>query len=150
MMMHITAYGTLERVGEKKKITYHEKGSKRQKKFQYLEVVFKHFNYRDSVDAHNSSRMEQISLEETWKATRWPVRVFTFLLAITEVNYGLAMENIYYHPACLQQEFKKLIPEGLIKDNHIHQEKFTGCIQRWKQFMNEHYLVPLPKKQPLI
>ena len=86
-MIFMTTHGTLEQVFENNKRTHHEKLSKRQATFQHTELVLKHFNHNDSVDAHNSSRMDPISLEDISKTIRWPVRVFTFLLDITEVNF---------------------------------------------------------------
>ena len=107
MILLMTTYGTLERVIEKMQRTYHEKVANRQKTFLYPEELLKHFNDCDSVDSHNSSLMDPISLEETRNTTRWPVRVFMFLLDTTEANCQLATENIYDHPACFQQEFRR-------------------------------------------
>ena len=141
----MTTYGTLERVIEKMQRTYHEKVANRQKTFQYPEELLKHFNDCDSVDSHNSSLMDPISLEETRNTTRWPVRVFMFLLDTTEANCQLATENIYDHPACFQQEFRRLIPEALIKNNYIHQDKYPRHYQRGRQFLNDNELVQLQK-----
>eukprot|EP00934_Nitzschia_sp_Nitz4_P007490 Nitzschia sp. Nitz4//scaffold526_size3785//2112//3756//NITZ4_009261-RA/size3785-processed-gene-0.3-mRNA-1//1//CDS//3329553959//7480//frame0 len=69
IMSLMSSYGTLTRSGEEKKRIYTEGSDKRQKTFKYPEVVRNHFLYRDAVDAHNSSRMDPIALEETWKTT---------------------------------------------------------------------------------
>ena len=55
-----------------------------------------HYNYRDTMDEHNAFRhgcvtKHGLSLEETWKTTRWENRIFAFILAVSEVNAYLAM-----------------------------------------------------------
>ena len=49
--------------------------------FKYNNVVGNHFEYQDSVDQHIAKRHDcgiklGLSLEGTWKTTRWPIRVF--------------------------------------------------------------------------
>jgi len=85
-MSIMSTYGTLERVGKVHRRDFKDGGGKRQKTFSYPEVIFNHYQYRNSVDANNRDRMYPIALEEVWKTFRWPCRVFQFLLAVTEVN----------------------------------------------------------------
>ena len=66
------------------------------KKFQYTKPYDWHFRYRHAVDDHNNLRHALPSLEDTWTTTRWEIRVFTFLLAITEVNVYLALKFFVY------------------------------------------------------
>ncbi len=58
--------------------------------FKYKKPFDWHFRYRHSVDDHNNLRHALPSLEDTWVTQRWEIRVFAFLLAITEVNTYLA------------------------------------------------------------
>ena len=58
--------------------------------FPYTKPFDWHFRYRHIVDDHNNFRHALPNLETTWITERWPIRVFTFLLAITEVNCYLA------------------------------------------------------------
>ena len=51
-----------------------------------------HFYYRHVVDDHNGIRHMVPSFEQTWKTHRWACRVFSFILAVTEVNYYLAFK----------------------------------------------------------
>jgi hypothetical protein len=44
------------------------------------------------VDDHNNLRHALPSLEDTWTTHRWEIRVFSFLLAITEINIYLALK----------------------------------------------------------
>ena len=83
VMSLMSTYGTSQRMGDEQKQYTSTAGVVT---FKYPEVVANHFQFRDAVDGHNSARMDPIALEETWKTMRWPLRVFQFLLAITEVN----------------------------------------------------------------
>jgi Transposase IS4 len=93
-MVMMSTYGTLNRVGAINRRDYNDNGVKQQITFQYPEVISNHFTYRHMVDDHNSRRHSPISLEATWATKTWENRVFTFLLAITEVNINLA--NTYF------------------------------------------------------
>ena len=66
-------------------------------KFKYPEVVVDHYRYRGEVDNHNALRDDdrtkyQFGLEVKWGTTWWPIRVFTFFVACTEVNAYLVMK----------------------------------------------------------
>ena len=65
-------------------------GEEKEVTFQYTIPVSNHFDYRHIVDDHNAIRHQVPSLEQTWRTHRWAVRVFSFLLAVTEVNCFLA------------------------------------------------------------
>jgi hypothetical protein len=62
----------------------------------YPEVVANHYAYRGCVDDHHNKRQDGgskqgLALESTsWSTFCWPIRVFAFILAITEVNTYLA------------------------------------------------------------
>ena len=75
-IMLMSSYGTLELMDEEKEKNYQDNNQNIVKKMKYPELVYNHYQYRDSIDAHNSSRMFPIAMEETWKTTRWPCRVF--------------------------------------------------------------------------
>jgi hypothetical protein len=50
-----------------------------------------HSRYRHAVDDHNNLRHGLPSIEDSWITQRWEIRVFTFVLAISEVNAFLAL-----------------------------------------------------------
>ncbi len=66
--------------------------------FKCPELVYNLFQYCNSVDAHNESRMSPFALEETWKTHQWPCTVLSFLLAITERSDSLIVNHIYKYP----------------------------------------------------
>eukprot|EP00591_Stephanopyxis_turris_P005624 CAMPEP_0195507428 /NCGR_PEP_ID=MMETSP0794_2-20130614/886_1 /TAXON_ID=515487 /ORGANISM="Stephanopyxis turris, Strain CCMP 815" /LENGTH=132 /DNA_ID=CAMNT_0040634109 /DNA_START=1212 /DNA_END=1610 /DNA_ORIENTATION=+ len=83
----ITTSGTLEgRVRVNHQNVPDENDASKKILFQYLEIIYNHFQYRYVVDAHNSIQMDPICLKETWKPARWLLQVLAFYLAITEVN----------------------------------------------------------------
>lgn len=86
--------------------------------FKYNVVVGNHYKYRDAVDAHNSKRHDcgtknGLSLEETWKTSRWPCRVFAFILSICEVNAYNAMKYFGNYEGT-QLQFRKKLAYQLI------------------------------------
>jgi len=70
------------------------------------------------VDFHNTKRHDGgtkhgLSIEETWRTTNWTIRVFSFILAITEVNAFLAMK-FFGGWKGTQLEFRKKLAYELI------------------------------------
>jgi len=114
VMSIMSTYGTLELAGGMHLREYENGGQKRQKTFAYPEVIYNHFQYRDSVDANNKDRMYPIALEEVWKTQRWPCRVFQFLLGVTEVNVRRAAVKIFGRDKLTQQEFRLELAKEMI------------------------------------
>ena len=79
-MMMVTTYRTLKEKGTVNNWLVEENITNTKVDFQYPEIIHNHFKYRDTVDAHHSSCMHLISLEKTWKTTKWPLQVLTFFL----------------------------------------------------------------------
>ena len=147
VMMLMSSYGTLERVGENKKRVWTNEGGRApiKKTIKYPELVYNHFHYMDAVDAHNGSQMFPISLEETWKTNRWACRIFAFLLAVTEVNYRLVQTKLYNQPPVSQQEFRKKLAKEMIHDKYISQGEERPYRKSARLNLLEHRLVSLPK-----
>ena len=66
-------------------------------KFKYPEVVADYYRYREALENHNALRHDggtkyQFGFESKWVTTWWPIRVFDFSIACTEVNAYLAMK----------------------------------------------------------
>ncbi len=60
--------------------------------FCYTNPYHWNFKYLHVVDDHNNLHHAMPSLEDTWRTEHWPVKVFTFLLAVTEINIYLALK----------------------------------------------------------
>eukprot|EP00957_Ditylum_brightwellii_P177148 13494962-Ditylum_brightwellii.AAC.1 len=61
--------------------------------FKYTEVFSNHFQYRDAVDDHNNKRHDgygghQMSLETTWKTTRWELHRLACELVHNKLDKG--------------------------------------------------------------
>ena len=61
------------------------------RRFKYACPFDWHLRYRHAVDDHNNLRHGLPSIEDSWITQRWEIRVFSFILAITEVNAFLAL-----------------------------------------------------------
>ena len=91
----MSTYGSLTTREEQKQSTRHVDGKTIM--FYYSEVIGNHYEYQDTVDAHNTKRhdcgtKQGLGLEQTWMTTRWPCHVFAFILDMTEVNAYLLMK----------------------------------------------------------
>jgi hypothetical protein len=80
----------------------------------YTEPFFNHFKFRHQVDDHNNLRHSPISLEESISTKDWCVRVFTFVLALVEVNARLALAFFTRSLALSQLEFRRKLAKELI------------------------------------
>jgi Transposase IS4 len=117
VMMLMTTYGSEILLGDEKPRTIGPNREK--KKIRYPEVVHNHYQYRDSVDAHNARRQAPIALEETWDTKRWATRVFTFFLALSEVNANLGEEAFGDLPKALPMlEFRRKLSKALINNHY--------------------------------
>eukprot|EP00804_Cyclotella_cryptica_P017498 CCRYP_006687-RA/>CCRYP_006687-RA protein AED:0.38 eAED:-0.33 QI:0/-1/0/1/-1/0/1/0/213 len=105
--------------------------------FKYKKPFDWHFRYRHAVDDHNNLRHALPSLEDTWITQRWEIRVFSFLLAITEVNVYLALkyfvwpsEGLEEFPTLLEfrRQFSWLLIDNqwLTGEDRVEEDDFEG------------------------
>ena len=98
------------------------------KRFRYACPFDWHFRYRHAVDDHNNLRHALPSIEDSWVTKRWEVRVFSFILAITEVNAFLAIRYFTFRngeidgcPTLLK--FRRLLAWEMIRNRWIVEEE---------------------------
>ena len=120
-------------------------GTQKTTKFNYPEVVGNHFLYRHSVDDHNNKRHSPISLEVVWGTKYWPNHVFSFLLAVTEVNVNLAAQYFGGTKQVGQIEFRKLLAKTLIFNSYYDDKTDNTPEKKRKQRDSGHCLITLPK-----
>ena len=104
-----------------------------------------HYAFRDGVDGHNSRRMHPVAIEEVIKTTRWPFRVFQFLLAVTEVNCHNAIRYFQNEKMMEQLHFRDELSDELIHQ-YLKSRNNEGTV-RSKRAVSEiigHKLVSVP------
>ena len=79
-----------------------------------------HYKYRHAIDDHNNLHHSLPSVEGTIITTRWKLRVFSFLLAVCEVNAFL-IYRFFCKPTVVPtlQEFRHKLAWQLIKSSWI-------------------------------
>ena len=70
---------------------WNEGGVEVARTFQYTCPFDWHFRYWHAVDDHNNLRHALPSIEDSWITQRWETPVFSFILAIIEVNAFLCL-----------------------------------------------------------
>jgi hypothetical protein len=97
------------------------------RKFIYMCPYNWHFCYRHAVDHHNNLRHATPAVEESWITMRWECRVFSFLLAVSEINAFLALRyfvlgNNTIEGCPLLIVFRRRLAWQLINNPLLHQE----------------------------
>lgn len=90
IMKLMATYGTLT-VPSDQTETYRNLRNGTRARFKYTECFANHYKYRHAVDDHNNLRHKVPSIEGSWHTHRWPTRVFSYIVAISEVNTFLAL-----------------------------------------------------------
>ena len=130
IMKLMSTYGGLTMKPDQKKTYRWYKGETPQsdasvKTFKYPEPFANHYLYRHCVDDHNNLRHSVPSIEGTMVTHRWEFRVFSFLLAISEVNTYLAMKHFVWKDKEFHtlHQFRRKLALSLIHNEHIVQYK---------------------------
>jgi hypothetical protein len=99
------------------------------------------------VGKHNGKRHSPISLEVIWATKQWEKLVFTFLLAIKEVNIMLCATYFYNKTTISMLQFRKELSQELIYNNLLIADKENEAkrvTKASKDLANE--LVKIPRK----
>jgi len=118
------------------------------RRFKYACPFDWHFRYRHAVDDHNNLSHGLPSIEDSWTTQRWESRVFTFILAITEVNAFLALRYFTFAngsiPGCSSLPvFRRQLAWQLIRNSWIVAEEEAA---RDVNISSVHKLLTAPKK----
>ena len=82
-----------------------------------------HYKFRHAVDDHNNLRHALPSIEHTITTTRWEMRVFSFVIVVTEVNAFLAYRFFSRpNPVPTLQQFRHKLAWELIKNKWLARE----------------------------
>ena len=98
------------------------------------------------VDDHNTWWNAPISLETTWSTKKWSSRVFSFLLAITEVNCQIAAKYFFDKEDVSQLSFRKDLVKEMINNKYQILKKADQSQKKLIATMNvEHAMLTLPR-----
>ena len=137
-MKLMSTYGNLTELPNQKNTWRWYKGSNGTpatvKQFKYTEPFANHYLYRHCVD-HNNLRHSVPSIEGTIKTHCWENRVFSFLLAISEVNAYLAMKEFVWEDKKILtlHEFRRKLALELINNEWIYSEESSARKKRAKR-----------------
>jgi len=82
-----------------------------------------HYKFRHAVDDHNNLHHALSSIEHTITRTRWEMHLFSFVLAVTEVNAFLAYRFFCHpNPVPILQQFRHKLAWELIKNKWLAKE----------------------------
>ena len=130
------------------KRTWKENGETKNITFQYTEPFANHFNYRHAVDDHNNLRHGLPSIESTMLTHNWPIRVFSFILSVTEVNIYKAFMYFVWkqdqYPAFLVK-FRRRLAQAFINNEYLNQESTRESKRGKKRVRLEHFLRTAPR-----
>ena len=111
---------------ESKRIFKNTSGERVTVNFEYKEPFANHFNFRHAVDDHNNLRHGLPSIETSIVTNSWPIRVFSFFLAITEVNIFRAFSYFVWtdrkSPAESLVKFRKKLALAFIHNEELQRE----------------------------
>ncbi len=120
ILMFMSTYGTLDRQGIEQSRQFKDAVNGDQTvQFKYPEIAKNHYDNRDSVDNHNGRRMFPLAIEEQVGTKRWAIRVFQFLLAITEVNVNYGMHEFFDAELEDEIDFRWNISEELLYNPYL-------------------------------
>jgi hypothetical protein len=115
-----------------------DKGESVTKSFFYKQPFSNHIKFRHSCDDHNNNRHQVPSIEGTWITSRWANRVFSFILAISEVNSFLAFQYFIWKPAGLVNhmtlhQFRRKLALKLIYNDFLKTDEEIRKTKRRKK-----------------
>ena len=127
VMKMMATYGALTPYSDEKdsRREISKEGEKQYVTFKYTEPYSNHYRFRHSIDDHNNLRHQVPSIEGTWITKRWPIRVFSFILAISEVNAYLAFRKFIWHKKDDKdiptlREFRRNLAISLIENEFLN------------------------------
>ena len=148
MKIMSTYGGLIEKDGQKLSERKYKVGNEeRSSSFRYKIPFSNHFDYRHVVDDHNGLRHMKPSIEEVWGTNRWATRVFSFLLAVTEVNCYLAFRYFVWKDEDQRMEFMSFRSKfawALINNEYIASEEAARTRGKKRNRENDHCYVSAP------
>ena len=104
--------------------------------YDSAEPFANHFLYCHMVDDHNNLRHAAPSIEATWKTQRWPIRLFSFLIAITEINTFIAFRYFVWkesYSSMTLLEFRRKLASMLINNDYLQMQQKRIILRKRKK-----------------
>ncbi len=79
------------------KSVWSDGGSEQTMSFQYTKPFELHFCYHHATDDHDNLCHTIPSIEGTWVTDCWPIRIYSYLLAIKEIYTYLALKHFFFN-----------------------------------------------------
>ena len=116
--------------------------------FKHVDAVDDYFFARTAVDEHNRTRQGGLSFERGWQTKKWHVRIFAFLVGMSETNAKNAAAFFRDRP---QQQVVSLLAFRLsvaqhILDVHAAQKRAPArkAARELRDLHGEHRLMTIP------
>ena len=116
--------------------------------FKHVDAVEDYFNARTAVDEHNRMRQGGLSFEQGWQTKKWHIRMFAFLVGMSETNAKNAAAFFRDKP---QMQTVSLLAFRLsvaqrILDIHAAQKRapIRKAFREQRALLGEHRLSTIP------
>jgi len=139
------------------------------RRFRYACPFDWHFRYCHAVEDHNNLHHALPSVEDSWTTQQWETRVFTFVLAISEVNAFLALRYFTFAKGTIAIAgcptlvvFHRRLAWQLIRNSRIAAEELavpnhanftvigSGIAPRWQGFSSTcTSMVAIKRSEPI-
>ena len=86
------------------------------KTFKYSEPFSRYSQGKHWVDDHNNCCHDPIGLEEVWHTKWWPMRQFTFICAVAEVNAVQSRARGKREPSTPQLQFRRKLAQQMLEN----------------------------------
>ena len=110
----MSTHGMLDEIQDHK--TWRKMEDGRWRSFNYTEPFSRYSKAKHWVDDHNNRRHDPIGLEEVWGTKWWPMRQFTFLCGVAEVNACQSQARGRRENPVPQLEFRRKLAEQLLNN----------------------------------
>lgn len=142
----LTTYGTSDLIGPVR-FRYHPETNVKMS-FRYTDAVHDYFFARGAVDRNNKQRQGGLSFEQGWQTTKWHIRMFAFLVGVSETNAKFAAS--YFRDANKEDplslfDFRLSVADHILS-LHAAQERAPArkSSRELRDLRGEHCLTKMP------
>jgi len=116
--------------------------------FQHVDAVDDYFFARSAVDEHNRMRQGGLSFEQGWQTKKWHIRVFAFLVGMSETNAKNAAAFFRDRPqgrSVSLLDFRLSVAQHIL-DIHAAQKRAPArkAFREQRALLGEHRLLTIP------